>query len=392
MELLLPCGDLEKLKIAIIYGADAVFIGGKEFSLRSRASNFSIEDIKEGVNFAHSYGKKVYVTLNIIPHNKDLDGLIEYIKKLEECEVDAVICASPVIYTTVLENTSLDVHISTQTSSLNSETIEFYEKLGVKRVVLGRELTYKEIELLQEKTHIELEVFIHGGMCSGYSGRCVLSNYMASRDANRGGCAHSCRWNYDLMYNSKKINENDYFSMASKDLMLIEEIEKLCKLKIHSLKVEGRMKSLYYIATVCRTYRMLLDQIEQNKKIDYSYFIEEIKKCENRQTSTGFIKNVANHNQTIYNQRSEIPTKEFVGIVKSYNNDTNIAIIEQRNFFIPGDSLEFFGPELENTVYKVDKILDDKGNELDAARHPQQILYIKVPFKLNPYDMIRKVT
>ena len=338
------------------------------------------------------YNKKVYVTLNIIPHNNDMDGLIKYIKELESIGVDAVICASAYIYDTVKNNTNLTVHISTQASTLNIETVNFYENLGIKRVVLGRELTYEELKSIKEKTSVELEVFIHGGMCSGYSGRCVLSNYMALRDANRGGCAHSCRWNYDLYNNDIKINNDDeFFSMASKDLMLVKEIKAMYDLNIDSLKIEGRMKSLYYIATVCRTYRHLIDAIKENKEIDYEYFINEIKKCENRQTSTGFMNNIASNSQTIYNQRSEIPTKEFVGIVKDYDEETQIATIEQRNYFLPNDKLEFFGPNLENTIYQIDKIYDEKYNELDAARHPKQILKIKVPFKLKEFDMIRKV-
>ena len=288
IELLAPAGNLEKLKIAILYGADAVFIGGLEFSLRSRASNFTLDDIKEGCDFAHKHNAKVHVTTNIIPHNDNLDCLIDYLKELEKCGVDAIICASLYIITTALKYTNLEVHVSTQDSISNSEAIKFYESLGCKRVVLARETSMEEIKKIRNKTNIEIETFIHGGMCSSYSGRCMLSNEMTNRDANRGGCAHSCRWNYDLICDGKNINCNNYFSLASKDLCALKYIPDLIDNNINSLKIEGRMKSTHYIATVVNAYRRAIDEYYKYKTIDYEKYDYMIKKAENRLTSIGF--------------------------------------------------------------------------------------------------------
>lgn len=259
IELLAPAGDLEKLKYALIYGADAVFIGGNQFSLRARASNFTIETIKEAVNFAHKLGKKVYVTTNIIPHEEDVNGLVEYLKALEAAWVDAIICASPLIIKTALKHTNLEIHLSTQQSAINRYSLKFWKEYGVKRIVLGRELLIKMIDDLPKEL-LDIEVFIHGGMCMSYSGRCSLSNTLTNRDANCGGCAHSCRWQYHL-YNDNKLISNQYFSMSSKDLMAVAAVPKLIDIGVKSLKIEGRMKSLHYISTVVKTYRMLIDEI-----------------------------------------------------------------------------------------------------------------------------------
>jgi len=289
-ELLAPAGDLEKLKIALLYGADAVFIGGQQFSLRARASNFTLEDMKEATTFAHQLGKKVYVTTNIIPHLEDKDNLIEYLKGLEEAKIDAIIAASPYIIETALQHTNLEVHISTQQSAINTPTVNFWAQKGASRVVLGRELTVEEIAEITKGTDTEIEVFIHGGMCMSYSGRCSLSNNMTNRDANRGGCAHSCRWNYDLKEDEQSISENIPFSMSSKDLEAIKQITKLIDANVSSLKIEGRMKSLHYIATVVSTYRELIDEYQATKTIkDYNYYVEKLKKAENRLASTGYL-------------------------------------------------------------------------------------------------------
>jgi len=267
-ELLAPAGNLEKLKIAFMYGADAVFIGGKKFSLRARASNFEISDIKEACDFAHSLNKKVYVTTNILPHNENIEGLIEYLKDLEESGVDAIICASPVIIDTAKEHTNLELHISTQLSSANYESVNFWVEEGITRVVLARELTKHEIDTLRKNTNAEIEVFIHGGMCVSYSGRCTLSNNMTDRDANRGGCAHSCRWNYDIFDGETKLNKDSSFAMSSKDLQTVKHISDLIDIGVNSLKIEGRMKSIHYIATVVNTYRKLIDNICDEKDLD----------------------------------------------------------------------------------------------------------------------------
>lgn len=393
IELLAPAGDLEKLKIAIIYGADAVFIGGTEFSLRARASNFTLADIKEACEFVHSYGKKLYVTTNIIPHNENMSELIEYLKGLEACGVDAIIAASPYIATTALEHTTIPVHVSTQQSVVNSNAVQFWADLGAERVVLGRELDQYEIKDICEKSPVEIEVFIHGGMCASYSGRCTLSNNMTDRDANRGGCAHSCRWNYELLSDKTTINdESVFFSMSSKDLQTLAFIPSLIDSKVSSLKIEGRMKSIHYIATVVRTYRMLIDEYTATKQIkDLEFYIKEIKKAENRLTSFGFLDGKPKAEQQLYNLRNEEPTKEFIGIVLAYDPIEKCALIEQRNHFTPNESVELFGPSGKSFFFEIKEIKDTEGNLLDAARHPRQQIYIPVPHEVKPYDMLRKV-
>ena len=292
VELLAPAGDLQKLKIAVMYGANAVFIGGEKFSLRSRASNFTLSDIKEGCEFAHKHGAHIHVTCNILPHETDVNGLVEYLKALEECGVDAIICASPLIIESVMKYTKMECHVSTQESTLNSKMVEFWTKLGVNRVVLGRELSIAQIKEIKAKSKVEIEAFIHGGMCVSYSGRCMLSNNMTNRDANRGGCAHSCRWNYDLLIDEEKINpEGEYFQMSSKDLCSIYDIKEMLDSKVDSLKIEGRMKSIHYIATVVKCYRMMIDEYEATGTIkDYDYYMNFLKKAENRLTSYGFLR------------------------------------------------------------------------------------------------------
>ncbi len=391
IELLAPAGDLEKLKIAVMYGADAVFIGGNKFSLRSRASNFTIEDIKEACLFAHAHNSKVHVTCNIIMHNNDLKGLIDYLKQLELSGVDAIIAADPFIVTTALKNTKLEVHISTQQTSLNSGAIKFWKNIGAKRVVLGRELSVEEIKEIKENTDIEIETFIHGGMCVSYSGRCMLSNNMTNRDANRGGCAHSCRWNYDLYSSDEKVNPSDkYFAMSSKDLCAVREVPALIDAKVDSLKIEGRMKSIHYIATVVKTYRMLIDEYYNNGKIaSYEFYEEQIKKAENRLTSHGFLHGMTSISEQLYNLRSEQPTQEFVGIVTKYDKLNKIAYIEERNFFKADSVLEVFGPTIISQEIKLTEIFDEEGNSLDAARHPKQIIHFSCEIELSPYDMLR---
>ena len=390
-ELLAPAGSLEKLKIAFIYGADAVFIGGKKFSLRARASNFDIPEIKKACDFAHSLGKKIYITTNIVPHNDNLNGLIEYLTDLEKAGVDAIICASPIIIDTAKRETNLEIHISTQTSLTNYESVNFWYEEGVKRVVLARELNKIEISEFKKNTKCNIEVFIHGGMCVSYSGRCTLSNNMTDRDANRGGCAHSCRWNYDLFDGEKKLNNNISFSMSSKDLQTVSHIRDLIDIGVNSLKIEGRMKSIHYIATVVNTYRRLIDDICDNKILDTHEYIREIKKAENRLTSHGFMEGMTTINEQLYNMRSENPSQDFIGLVREYDEKTNIAIIEQRNYFLPNDEVEVFSPNFVSMKFKIDKIIDLEDNPLDAARHPKQLLKIFVPFKVSKYDMIRKI-
>lgn len=396
IELLAPAGNLEKLKIAIMYGADAVYIGGKYFSLRARANNFTIDDIREGVKFASSYNAKVYVTMNIVPRESDFNdcSLVDYLKELCDAKVSGIIVSSMYIASVALkEAPSLEVHLSTQASCTNKESINYYASMGIKRVVLAREVNLKQIKTLTKKADVGLEVFIHGGMCSSFSGRCMLSNYFVNRDANRGGCAHSCRWNYDLyekgLFTNKLVNKEGFFNIASKDLCAIKLIKELIEAGVESLKIEGRMKSEYYIATVVRCYRQLIDAIYNNEEIDYEYYAKEILKAENRDTSTGFLKGDVTVNEQLY-ASSDHPTKEFVGYVLDYDEKTKIATIEQRNYFEVGDTLEFFGPHLENTLYKVEEVFDSDGLPISVARHPKQLLKMKVGFKVNKGDMVRK--
>ena len=389
VELLAPAGDLEKLKIAVLYGANAVFIGGLKFSLRSRASNFTIDDIKEGCKFAHEHGAQVHVTCNIVMHEIDTDDILEYLKALEWAGVDAVIASSITILKMVKEYTTMEAHVSTQTSTLNLESVKFFEDLGVDRVVLGRELSLEEIKYIRENTNIDLEVFIHGGMCVSYSGRCMLSNNMTNRDANRGGCAHSCRWNYDLYANEELINPaGDYFAMSSKDLCAISLIPELMKLGVNSFKIEGRMKSLHYIATIVKAYRTIIDDVYNNEIKDYNYYESMIAKAENRLTSTGFLKGLPTVNEQLYDLNLTLPSKDFVGIVLDYNPITKLVTIEQRNYFLPNTNLEVFGPN-HNEIIKINEIFDKDGLSLDAARHPRQIVYIysEYPFEVN--DLLR---
>ncbi len=397
VELLAPAGNLEKAKIALLYGADAVYVGGKEFSLRARASNFTRDDLKELSKFAHNLNKKMYVTCNIIPHNEDFEGLENYLKFLSEIGVDAIITSSlGLIQKAKVIAPNVEIHISTQTSITNSKAIKFWQTVGATRVVLAREVSIKEMEKIKKNTNLELEVFIHGGMCASYSGRCTLSNYMTKRDANRGGCAHSCRWNYSIIYGKKQLNlPNEFFNMGSKDLMSIDQIERLIKVGVTSLKIEGRMKSPYYIATVVRSYRMVIDEyytIGFVKEETLELAKCEIQKAENRLTSCGFLEGMVTPNEQLYEIRNEEPTKEYVGYVLSYDEKNKTAVIEQRNYFKLGDTLEFFGPDLPNTLYIVDKMVDaDTNEELDVARHPLQKFKMQLPFTVHPHDMVRLI-
>lgn len=388
VELLAPAGDLEKLKTALIYGADAVFIGGQNFSLRARASNFSLEDIKEACEFAHNLNKKVYVTTNIIPHEEDLKGLLPYLKGLEEAKVDAIITASPSIIKTALEETNLEVHLSTQQSAMNANTVNFWYQKGVKRIVLARELTLGEIELLKNNTEADIEVFIHGGMCMSYSGRCSLSDNMTGRDANRGGCAHSCRWFYTL-----KVDENELeqpFSMSSKDLQALKQTTRLMDIGVESLKIEGRMKSQHYIATVVKAYRLLIDEYQKNKTIkDFSIYEEMISKAENRETSFGYLEGLPGLEQQLYLTKNETPNQQFIGLV--LNNENEFVKVEQRNYFEIGDKIEVFSPNENERYFTLEEMYDENFEKIEVARHPKQIVYIKMPFDVVEYAMLRKV-
>ncbi len=386
-ELLAPAGDLEKLKIAILYGADAVFIGGLKFSLRSRASNFTIEDIKEGCEFAHKHNAKIHVTCNIVMHNLDTEGIIDYLKELENAGVDCIIASSLYILEMVKKHTKMEAHVSTQASTTNQEAVSFYEKLGMDRCVLSRELSLDEIEMIKKKSNIDLEVFIHGGMCVSYSGRCMLSNNMTNRDANRGGCAHSCRWCYDLVSDGKVLNpEGDYFAMSSKDLCAITAIPRLMDIGVNSFKIEGRMKSLHYIATVVNSYRKIIDEYEKNHSVkDFDFYINQISKAENRLTSTGFLFNEPTVEQELYDLNLSVPTKDFIGIVKGYED--GMLVVEVRNYFLPNTTIEVFTPN-ETFDLEIGDIYDLDGNTKESCNHPLEIVKFKGP-KLDEYSLLR---
>lgn len=396
-ELLAPAGNLEKLKVAIMYGADAVFVGGKEFSLRSQASNFTIEDIKEAVEFAKLYGAAIHVTCNIILHADNLEGIREYLQTLDDIGVTAIIVADPYIIDIAKSmNLRLEVHVSTQLSTLNLKAIEFYKDMGADRVVLGRETTYDDLKVIMDKTPVDIEYFIHGAMCIHYSGRCMLSNYLSRRDANRGGCSQSCRWYYDLYDENGCINsENDMpFSMSSKDMALIDHIGELIELGVDSFKIEGRMKSLHYIATVVSTYRKLIDAYcEDPDNFNYTdFYRNELNKAANRALCHGFFYEHPTKNEQLFNLRDEHPTQEFVLRVVDYNPETKLAKIEQRNYFKLGDKVEIFSPKHDNIIISVDELYNEDMESIDVANHPMELLYLKVDYPVVVNDMGRKVT
>jgi len=402
VELLAPAGDLEKLKMAILYGADAVYLGGEAFGLRKASKNFSIDQISEGVEFAHKRGKKVYVTLNIVPHNDDLIGLEEYAKELSDIEVDAVIVSDPGMFT-IIRNTvpNMEIHISTQASITNYETIMFWYNLGAKRIVLARELSFKEIKDITSRIpeDLDIEAFVHGAMCMSYSGRCLMSNYMTGRDANMGDCAQPCRYKYHVVEEKRPgeyfpIEEHDEgtFIFNSKDLCMLEYIPELIESGIFSFKIEGRVKSSYYVATVIRSYRMAIDNYYNdidNYKYDNS-LLDEIKKVSHRDFTTGFFLGKPKDDAQIYNTSSYIRGYDFVGMILDYDKESKIATIEQRNRLFTGDKIEVFGPNKDYFEQTIDKMWDQEDNEIDVAPHAQQIIKIKMKHEVESYYLIRK--
>jgi putative protease len=398
-ELLAPAGNLEKLKIAVHYGADAVFLGGQEYGLRSNADNFTFEEMKEGVEFAKKYGAKIYVTTNIFAHNENIDGLEDYLMGLKKAGIAGIIVADPLIIETCKRIApEIEIHISTQQSITNWQTVQFWKEEGADRVVLARETSAEEIREMKEKVDIEIETFIHGAMCIAYSGRCTLSNHMTARDSNRGGCCQSCRWDYDLYQLNDSdekalFAENDApFAMSPKDLNLLQSIPKMIELGIDSLKIEGRMKSIHYIATVVSVYRKVIDAFcadPDNFDIKQEW-LDELDKCANRETASAFFEGVPGYKEQMFGNHSKKTSYEFVGLVLDYNEDTQMVTLQQRNHFRPGDEVEFFGPEIENFTHVIDKIWDEKGVELDAARHPLQIVQFKLDRPVYPNNMMRK--
>ena len=401
-ELLAPAGNLEKLKIAVHYGADAVFLGGQEYGLRSNADNFTMEEIKEGVEFANRYGAKIYVTTNIIAHDENIDGLEDYLRQLEATGATGIIVADPLIIETCKKVApKLEIHLSTQQSLSNYKAVEYWKEEGLDRVVLARETGAMEMKEMKDNVDIEIEAFIHGAMCIAYSGRCTLSNHMTARDSNRGGCCQSCRWDYDLLAVDEE-GELDLFyqdgevvpfAMSPKDLKLIESIPQMMDIGIDSLKIEGRMKSIHYIATVVSVYRKVIDAYAEdpdNFKIKPEWLIE-LDKCANRDTAPAFFEGTPGYEEQMFGvQQNKKSPYDFCGLVLDYDEATHIATIQQRNHFKPGQEIEFFGPEIESFKQVIDVIYDEEGNHLDAARHPLQIVQIKVNHPIYPNNMMRK--
>lgn len=391
-ELLAPAGDLERLKIALKYGADAVYVGGPFLNLRANAINFTMEDLKEGIEFAHNLNKKVYVTVNIIMHNDDYKDLINYLKELENIKVDAIIVSDPSIIKIAHDNTNLEIHLSTQASTLNYKAVGFWKKQGVTRIVLARECSKEDIQKIMEKVDIEIETFIHGAMCAGYSGRCVMSNFLTNRDANRGGCSQICRWDFTLLDEEKKeLKGEKPFTFCSKDLSMLKHIPDMINMGITSFKIEGRMRSSYYIATVVSVYRKVID--EYCKQLDkYEYNLEDekiLRNCANRDSVVQFFDGNYDSSCSYYNGRIEVSNQDFLGIVLNYDKETNIATIEQRNYFKKGDKVEIFGPKHNIINYTIDEVYDEDNNLIEIVRHPKQIVKIKINDILEKDDMIR---
>lgn len=382
-EVLSPAGDLERLKWALMYGADAVYIGGYNYSLRANANNFSIQDITEGVAFAHSLGKKVYVTVNILFHNEDLEGLTEYLTTLSDIGVDAFIVSDLAVIKRIRElNLKPEIHISTQESSVNKFAVKFWESVGATRVVLARECSKIDIIDIKNNTNAELEVFIHGAMCTSYSGRCVLSNYVTKRDSNRGGCSQVCRF----IFKTKKYDD---FQIASKDLSMIDHIPELVDMGVSSLKIEGRMRSMYYIATVVNTYKNVVTLYKEGKLTNelMEYYKRVLNRLSNRENKSQFFTGDVNVSDQYYTGRKEVSNQDFLGVVLDYSD--NVMKIEQRNNFKVGDTIEVFGPNTLATKIKVDSIINEENESVSVASHPQEVLYVKVPFKVEKNDILR---
>lgn len=382
-EVLSPAGDLERLKWALMYGADAVYIGGYNYSLRANANNFSIQDITEGVAFAHSLGKKVYVTVNILFHNEDLEGLTEYLTTLSDIGVDAFIVSDLAVIKRIRElNLKPEIHISTQESSVNKFAVKFWESVGATRVVLARECSKIDILDIKNNTDAELEVFIHGAMCTSYSGRCVLSNYVTKRDSNRGGCSQVCRF----IFKTKKYDD---FQIASKDLSMIDHIPELVDMGVSSLKIEGRMRSMYYIATVVNTYKNVVTLYKEGKLTSelMEYYKRVLNRLSNRENKSQFFTGDVNVSDQYYTGRKEVSNQDFLGVVLDYTD--NVMKIEQRNNFKVGDTIEVFGPNTLATKIKVDSIINEENERISVASHPQEVLYVKVPFKVEKNDILR---
>lgn len=389
VELLAPAGNLEKLKFAFLYGADACYLGGKEFSLRANAKNFSREELKEAVIYAHERHKLIYVTVNIVFHDEDLQGIREYLEYLASIEVDAIIASDiSVINIIKTEGINLEVHISTQASILNHEAALLYRELGATRFVLAREASREDIRKIKAITNAELECFVHGAMCTSISGRCVLSNYCTNRDSNRGGCAQICRWTFDYLKDGKLVTKEP-FSMTPKDLNMVPFIKSMIDDGVNSFKIEGRMRSIYYVSTVILIYRRLIDKIcNHTITPEYTnYCLNILNRVANRESTPQFYDKLPGVEEQYYLGREELSNQDFLGLVLKYED--GIATIEQRNNFKVGDKVQFFGPNINTFEYTIEKIYDEADCEIQIARHPQMIIKLKVPEELHEFDMMR---
>ncbi|WP_304944504.1 peptidase U32 family protein [Vallitalea guaymasensis] len=401
-ELLIPAGSLENLEVAVLYGADAVYIGGQHFGLRAKAKNFSTEQMKEGIDFAHKHNVKVYVTANIIAHNDDIDKVYEYFEEIKEIKPDALIIADPGILTIAQEMLpDMEIHLSTQANNTNYKSVNFWHKLGVKRVVVARELSFKEINQIKENSPdtLDIEAFVHGAMCISYSGRCLLSNYMAGRDANKGECTHPCRWQYHLVEETRPDeympvyeNERGTYVYNSKDLCMLEYVPELIDAGVGSFKIEGRMKTQLYVATVTRTYRKAIDDYfedESKYRNNIPYYLDEIKKCTHRKFTTGFYFKRPDENEQIYNSNTYIRSYTFIGKVIEYNSDEKMVTIQQRNKFCVGDEVEFMATDGENYVTTIKEMWDEEGNLVESAPHPKQVIRFKIDKEFPKNTIIR---
>ncbi len=403
-ELLAPAGDLEKLKIAVLYGADAVYIGGEAYGLRAKAKNFDLAAMKEGIDFAHSHGAKVYITANIFAHNSDFDGMADYFKAVDEMGADAILVSDPGVYMTLREAApNMEIHISTQANNTNYKTANFWYSMGAKRIVGARELSLKEIREMRDNIpeDMEIETFVHGAMCISYSGRCLLSNYLTGRDANKGACSHPCRWKYYLMEETRpgeylpvEENERGTFIFNSKDLCMLSHIPELVDAGISSFKIEGRMKTPYYVGTVVKAYRQAIDDYfadpeYYNSRIDY--YMTEVSKASHRDYTTGFYFGKPGHDDQIYTNNSYIRDYDFIGMVMEDRDDTTgCAVVMQRNKFVVGDKIEVLPQKGDSAEMIVEQMWDEEGTPIASAPHPEQIIRLKTDLPLKKYDMLRK--
>lgn len=403
-ELLAPAGDLEKLKIAVLYGADAVYIGGEEYSLRAKAKNFTEEQMKEGIEFAHSHGAKVYVTANIYAHNSDFEGMAEYFEKIEALGADAILISDLGVFSVAREAVpNMEIHVSTQANNTNYMSANMWYKLGARRVVVARELSFKEIKTIRENipADMDIEAFVHGAMCISYSGRCLLSNYLSGRDANKGECVHACRWKYYLMEETRPgeympvvENERGTYIYNSKDLCMIEHIPELIDAGVQSFKIEGRMKTPFYVGTVVKAYRQAIDDCLKDRALYESkkeYYLEEVSKASHREYTTGFYYRKPDGNEQVYTNNSYIRDYDFIGMVEEdYDESTGCAVVMQRNKFEVGDEIEVMPAKGESWKMTVTKMWNEDGEEVMSAPHPQQLLKVKFDKPVKKHDMLRK--